>query len=151
MHCKLANNTQVTKMSLVYGCVAAILIAISLAIAHTALLSLSPLDNPLPVILPSPPPASGAFSPNFLLLGTTKIGQHLLPQPEDVAVDSLGQIYVSCADGWIKRIDPSTHLVQNWTLIDGGRPVGLAIGLHDELLVCEPAMVPPNSSTSSCN
>ena len=56
----------------------------------------SVLNNPLPTLLPFPPPKlEGVYAPNILLHSISKIGEGLLLQPEDLAFDA--------RDGWIKK------------------------------------------------
>lgn len=103
----------------------------------------SVIDDPLPTLLPFPPKLEGVFAPNTLLQGISKIGEGLLPGPEDLAFDAkTGLMYAACGDGWIKRIT-ITHVldgnykVENWRYV-GGRPLGIVMGNHGELLVCDP-------------
>ena len=100
-----------------------------------------------PLILPSPPPLVGPFAPNSLLRHhVRRIGDGLIPMPEDMAAlaDASGSLflYAACQDGWIKRVNPSSGEVEDWVHIgEGARPLGVAAGLHGELIVCEPEMV----------
>lgn len=56
--------------------------------------------------------------------------------PEDVVVDSEGQIYTGLADGRILRISPDGSRIE--AVADtGGRPLGLELLGADELLVCD--------------
>eukprot|EP01018_Ginkgo_biloba_P026520 Gb_28924 [translate_table: standard] len=95
--------------------------------------------DPWPTLLPFPPPRlQGIYAPNTALHGIEKIGEGLLPGPEDLAIDSKnGYLYTGCGDGWIKRVSVADGKVENWTYV-GGRPLGLVMGNHGELLVCEP-------------
>eukprot|EP01018_Ginkgo_biloba_P016517 Gb_04243 [translate_table: standard] len=105
-----------------------------------ALLRTSPID-PLYIDLPDPPPRVGVYAYNTRLQDAIKLGAGLLPGPEDLAVDVQGRLYTGCSDGWIKRIsfikNSEDIKVENWTYV-GGHPLGVALGLHGELLVCEP-------------
>ena len=100
-----------------------------------------------PLNLPSPPPLVGPFAPNSLLRHhVRRIGDGLIPMPEDMAAiaDASGSLflYAACQDGWIKRVDPSSGEVEDWVHIgEGARPLGVAAGLHGELIVCEPNLV----------
>eukprot|EP01018_Ginkgo_biloba_P016515 Gb_04245 [translate_table: standard] len=100
----------------------------------------SPFD-PLGIDLPDSPPRVGVYAYNAKLQDAIKLGAGLLPRAEDLAVDVQGKLYTGCSDGWIKRIsfiqNSEDIRVENWTYV-GGRPLGVAFGLHGELLVCEP-------------
>ena len=98
-------------------------------------------NYPAVLILPPPPPLVGPWKPNLILRNSVKrIGDGILPKPEDVvALDD--EIFVGCEDGWIKRVNGSFGTVHNWTHIEGGRPLGLAAGLHHELIVCDSYLV----------
>uniref|UniRef100_A0A0D6QRV5 Strictosidine synthase conserved region domain-containing protein n=1 Tax=Araucaria cunninghamii TaxID=56994 RepID=A0A0D6QRV5_ARACU len=116
------------------------ILCIATAASWKALLSISPID-PLPIELPPPPQRVGVFSHNDKLRSGFKLALGLVRGPEDLAVDSEGNLYTACADGWVKKIsfinDFDVH-VENWTYV-GGRPLGVTLGIHGELLVCEPA------------
>ncbi|KAM2099507.1 hypothetical protein FF1_026802 [Malus domestica] len=76
------------------------------------------------------------------LRGAKRVGYGVLLGPEDVAYDKRsGIIYTGCADGWMKRIkrnesENPEFAVENW-VNTGGRPLGLAFGHHDEVLVAD--------------
>ncbi|KAF5197871.1 Strictosidine synthase [Thalictrum thalictroides] len=70
-----------------------------------------------------------------------RIGDGLLPGPEDLLYDSESKvIYTSCDDGWIRRVtvteSASEATVNNWVHV-GGRPLGLAFGPDKEVIVAE--------------
>ncbi|XP_068646533.1 protein STRICTOSIDINE SYNTHASE-LIKE 5-like [Aristolochia californica] len=74
-----------------------------------------------------------------LLLGSEKLGEGLLPGPEDLAYDAeAGVVYTGCKDGWVKRVSigESPAKVENWVYV-GGRPLGVAIGPDGQLVVAE--------------
>ncbi|OVA03005.1 Strictosidine synthase [Macleaya cordata] len=80
-----------------------------------------------------------------LLNVSERVGDGLLPGPEDLAYDAeSGFIYTGCDDGWIKRVKLNTdesggadHVkVENWVYV-GGRPLGLAFGPDKQLVVAE--------------
>jgi hypothetical protein len=122
--------------------VVAAVLCIALAAGWKALLRTSPID-PASIDLPHPPQRLGVFAHNNRLQNAHKLGSGLISNPEDLAVDSQGRLYTGSGDGWIKRIsfvDNLDVLVENWTYV-GGRPLGLAFGIHGELLVCEPSQV----------
>nr|GMC59816.1 protein STRICTOSIDINE SYNTHASE-LIKE 6-like [Ipomoea batatas] len=80
-----------------------------------------------------------------LLHGSEKIGVGRLSGPEDIAYDpKTGVIYTGCMDGWIKRVtvnesSPADSAVEDW-VNTGGRPLGLAHGLHGEVIVADADM-----------
>jgi sugar lactone lactonase YvrE len=65
-----------------------------------------------------------------------------LPACEDILYDKkLGVIFTGCGDGWIKKVHirnpkSSDIKIENW-VNTGGRPLGLARGLHGELIVAD--------------
>ncbi|CAH2064388.1 unnamed protein product [Thlaspi arvense] len=75
------------------------------------------------------------------LTGAEFIGVGLLKSPEDIAYhrDS-GLIYTGCADGWVKRVkvleSANDSVVEDWVKT-GGRPLGIAFGLHGEVIVAD--------------
>ncbi|ESQ45367.1 hypothetical protein EUTSA_v10010472mg [Eutrema salsugineum] len=99
---------------------------------------------------PAPLPAEAlAYSTNSippllndgLLTGAEFIGAGLLNNPEDIAYhrDS-GLIYTGCVDGWVKRVkvldSANDSVVEDW-VNTGGRPLGIAFGLHGEVIVAD--------------
>ncbi|XP_068646384.1 protein STRICTOSIDINE SYNTHASE-LIKE 5-like [Aristolochia californica] len=75
-----------------------------------------------------------------LLLGSERVGEGLLPGPEDLAYDAeAGVVYTGCTDGWVKRVSigESPAKVENWVYV-GGRPLGVTIGGEGQLVVAEP-------------
>ncbi|XP_010426698.1 PREDICTED: protein STRICTOSIDINE SYNTHASE-LIKE 6-like [Camelina sativa] len=76
-----------------------------------------------------------------LLTGAEFIGVGLLNSPEDIAyhVDS-GLIYTGCVDGWVKRVkvaeSVNDSVVEDW-VNTGGRPLGIAFGIHGEVIVAD--------------
>ncbi|XP_048601888.1 protein STRICTOSIDINE SYNTHASE-LIKE 5-like [Brassica napus] len=76
-----------------------------------------------------------------LLTGAEFIGVGLLNKPEDIAYDrDSGLIYTGCVDGWVKRVkvieSANDSVVEDW-VNTGGRPLGLAFGLHGEVIVAD--------------
>uniref|UniRef100_A0A2N9EI64 Strictosidine synthase conserved region domain-containing protein n=1 Tax=Fagus sylvatica TaxID=28930 RepID=A0A2N9EI64_FAGSY len=70
------------------------------------------------------------------------VGVGNLIGPEDLAYDTKsGVIYTGCADGWINRVtvndSVSDSVVEKW-INTGGRPLGIAIGHNNELIVADP-------------
>lgn len=78
---------------------------------------------------------------NQFLTGAEFIGAGLLNSPEDIAYhrDS-GLIYTGCVDGWVKRVQAfesaNDSVVEDW-VNTGSRPLGLAFGLHGEVIVAD--------------
>ncbi|KAL3619961.1 Strictosidine synthase [Castilleja foliolosa] len=78
-----------------------------------------------------------------MLRGSEKIGNGQLSAPEDIAYDpKTGVIYTGCQDGWVSRVDISNGsgsgsvVVEKW-VNTGGRPLGIAHGLHGEVIVAD--------------
>lgn len=73
------------------------------------------------------------------------VGLTLLEGPEDVAYHSSSKlIYTGCGDGWIKRVTVNElgvdTVVKKW-VNTGGRPLGIAFGHHNEVIVADPQKV----------
>lgn len=112
-------------------------------LASIALYRLDPFDpSPLPAdslvysTTSIPPLVNGK-----LLTGAEFIGVGLLNKPEDIAYDrDSGLIYTGCVDGWVKRVkaldSANDSVVEDW-VNTGGRPLGLAFGLHGEVIVAD--------------
>ncbi|KAJ8449061.1 hypothetical protein Cgig2_004116 [Carnegiea gigantea] len=76
-----------------------------------------------------------------LLHGSEFIGSGQMLGPEDIAFEpESGVIYTGCADGWVKRVkvndSVSDSVVENW-VYTGGRPLGLVLGLNNEVIVAD--------------
>lgn len=76
-----------------------------------------------------------------MLQGAEYLGAGKLSGPEDFAYDSRSQvIYTGTVDGWIKRVwlndSGSETVVEDW-VNTGGRPLGLALGLNQEIIVAD--------------
>ncbi|XP_038974039.1 protein STRICTOSIDINE SYNTHASE-LIKE 5-like [Phoenix dactylifera] len=68
-----------------------------------------------------------------------RIGEGLLPGPEDLAYDAeKGYLYTGCSDGWIRRVGlkDAELKVEDWAFI-GGRPLGLAMAPGGSLVVAD--------------
>ncbi|KZV41751.1 hypothetical protein F511_22163 [Dorcoceras hygrometricum] len=80
------------------------------------------------------------FVPNrntHMLRGSERLGEGRLQAPEDVAFDpNTGLLYTGCEDGWVYRVSLNGSLVEKW-VYTGGRPLGIAHGLHGELIVAD--------------
>lgn len=94
--------------------------------------------DPAPIsLLSSPPMRDGIYAPNEKLDKAEKIGLGLVHGPEDFALDrEKKSFFTGCEDGWIKRVWFDEGRVENWTFV-GGRPLGVALGTNEELIVCE--------------
>lgn len=87
------------------------------------------------------PPLAAPKQNTRFLLGSEKIGHGVLHSPEDIAFDpDTGVIYTGGEDGWISRITPGPSAadtaVEKW-VNTGGRPLGIAHGLHGEVIVAD--------------
>ena len=76
-----------------------------------------------------------------MLRGSEKIGTGLLLAPEDIVYDPESRlIYTGCVDGWVKRVTVNESVddtvVENW-VNTGGRPLGLALGRDNELIIAD--------------
>ena len=76
-----------------------------------------------------------------LLYGSEFIGSGQVVGPEDIAFEpESGVIYTGCADGWVKRVkvsdSVSDSVVEDW-VNTGGRPLGLVLGLNNEVIVAD--------------
>lgn len=76
-----------------------------------------------------------------MLQGAERLADGLLAGPEDLVSDANGHfLYTGCADGWVKRLRLSEAVasvsVENWTYV-AGRPIGLAIGADNQLIVAD--------------
>lgn len=72
-----------------------------------------------------------------MLEGSEKVGAGLLAGPEDIAYDPGSQvIYTGCGDGRIVRVRVNDSTVENW-VNTGGRPLGLALGPNNEIIVAD--------------
>jgi DNA-binding beta-propeller fold protein YncE len=78
---------------------------------------------------------------NRMLKGSELVGVGDLKGPEDVAYEpKSGVIYTGCADGWIKRVtvnDSVSHSVVEKWVNTGGRPLGIAFGRNNEVIVAD--------------
>ncbi|KAM7265489.1 hypothetical protein ACFE04_003172 [Oxalis oulophora] len=92
------------------------------------------------------PQASSSYrltSNDHALVGATYVGVGELQGPEDIAYDKkTGIIYTGCGDGFIKKVyigkskSSNTDNVESW-VNTGGRPLGVALGCHNELIVAD--------------
>lgn len=85
----------------------------------------------------SRPPATAPRVNSRMLDGSERVGEGKLTGPEDIAFDPKSRmIYVGCYNGWIKRVRINDSAVEDW-VNTGGRPLGLVLGQHDELVVAD--------------
>ncbi|KAL1199760.1 Protein STRICTOSIDINE SYNTHASE-LIKE 6 [Cardamine amara subsp. amara] len=75
------------------------------------------------------------------LTGAEFIGVGLLNSPEDIAYhQDSGLIYTGCVDGWVKRVSvydsANDSVIEDW-VNTGGRPLGIAFGIHGEVIVAD--------------
>ncbi|KAF3440859.1 hypothetical protein FNV43_RR19145 [Rhamnella rubrinervis] len=116
-----------------------VIVPVSAALVLYQLDSFDPA--PLPVHELVGPVATSPKRNERLLHGSELVGVGSLLAPEDVAYDSKsGLIYTGCMDGWIKRVtvneSATESLVENW-VNTGGRPLGLAHGLNNQVIVAD--------------
>ncbi|XP_042038003.1 protein STRICTOSIDINE SYNTHASE-LIKE 5-like isoform X1 [Salvia splendens] len=76
-----------------------------------------------------------------MLSGSERIGEGELVSPEDIAYDpQTGLIYTGGEDGWISKVafkdSAAQSVVEKW-VNTGGRPLGIAHGLHGEVIVAD--------------
>lgn len=85
---------------------------------------------------PQAPALDGPYAPNDQLAAVTRIGEGAGEGPEDVAIDSAGNIYVGYVDGRIVRFD---NTGKNPTVIANtdGRPFGLDFDPNGNLIVAD--------------
>ncbi|KAF8377716.1 hypothetical protein HHK36_031100 [Tetracentron sinense] len=132
-----AASTTRSSSSLLHGLLLLVVTPVAIAVLLYRLDDFDPA--PLPIQrLPSMvvPKLNGR-----MLQGSEILGHGLLPGPEDLAYDAeSGVIYTGCADGWIKRVkvteSAADATVENWVHV-GGRPLGLVLGLDNQLLVAD--------------
>ncbi|KAL3621667.1 Strictosidine synthase [Castilleja foliolosa] len=119
------------------------LISILVVIAAVVFYQLDSFDPaPYPDHEPRPP----LFVPSLnthMLRGSEKIGNGQLSAPEDIAYDPrTGVICTGCQDGWVNRViipkrsGNGSVVVEKW-VNTGGRPLGIAHGLHSEVIVAD--------------
>lgn len=79
---------------------------------------------------------SGDFSPNDALsqLEFIRISEDF--GPEDLAIDSKGNIYASLHSGHIGRFEPTKNKLEPW-VNTGGRPLGIEFDAEDNLIVAD--------------
>ncbi|WOL10762.1 protein STRICTOSIDINE SYNTHASE-LIKE 4-like [Canna indica] len=74
-----------------------------------------------------------------ILAISDRLGEGLLPGPEDLAYDEAsGFLYTGCYDGWIRRVNlrEEEAKVEDWAFV-GGRPLGVVFAPGGDLVVAE--------------
>ncbi|OWM68285.1 hypothetical protein CDL15_Pgr004767 [Punica granatum] len=98
--------------------------------------SLDPAELPLHELTDRPPVVAQRVN-SHMLDGSERLGEPKLPGPEDIAYDpESGIIYTGCADGWVRRVRLNDSTVEEW-VNTGGRPLGLVLGPHKEVIVTD--------------
>ncbi|XP_043713634.1 protein STRICTOSIDINE SYNTHASE-LIKE 4-like [Telopea speciosissima] len=120
---------------------------VAVAVLLYRLAEFDPASLPEHVLSRSPPIVPPSHYGRVLELAD-RIGEGLLPGPEDFAYDAeTGLLYTGCSDGWIRRFHVTdsaeekekakTQLeIENWAFT-GGRPLGLAFGPDKQLIVAD--------------
>ncbi|KAJ4845789.1 hypothetical protein Tsubulata_041454 [Turnera subulata] len=96
---------------------------------------------PLPIHELTQPPLTAPSKNGRMLQGSEYVGAGKLKGPEDIAYDAKsGLIYATCGDGWIKRVTHNESVVdsvvESW-VNTGGRPLGIVLGHHGEVIVAD--------------
>ncbi|XWS45631.1 hypothetical protein CRYUN_Cryun15aG0153000 [Craigia yunnanensis] len=96
---------------------------------------------PMPLHELSQPPEPAVLRNERMLEGAKLLGVGKFQGPEDILYDSRSEIiYTGSGDGWIQRVwlneSASDTVVENW-VSTGGRPLGLALGLNNEIIVAD--------------
>ncbi|MEW5871656.1 MAG: SMP-30/gluconolactonase/LRE family protein [Chloroflexota bacterium] len=85
---------------------------------------------------PSAPASTGVYEPNQLLQGTERFGDGNCLGPEDIAIDSKGELYSGMRDGRIMRLKIDSGSAQ--LFVDtGGSPSGMAFDANGNLIVAD--------------
>ncbi|OMO83469.1 Six-bladed beta-propeller, TolB-like protein [Corchorus olitorius] len=82
-------------------------------------------------------PISALLRNDHMLQGAEFVGAGKLLGPEDIAYDSESHlIFTGCEDGWIKRVRLNDSTVES-VVNTNGRPLGVALGLNNEIIVAD--------------
>lgn len=99
---------------------------------------------PFPATVLNSPASSAAEEEHQAVLGggSERLGDGLLPGPEDLVYDEKeGFLYTGCRDGWVRRFRPAAAsndvVVENWFHV-GGRPLGVSLSPDGTIVVAEP-------------
>eukprot|EP00268_Persea_americana_P036798 TRINITY_DN3632_c0_g1_i1.p1 TRINITY_DN3632_c0_g1~~TRINITY_DN3632_c0_g1_i1.p1 ORF type:complete len:411 (-),score=71.43 TRINITY_DN3632_c0_g1_i1:419-1585(-) len=141
---KTSSHTKTTPPPSPYGTtlLARLLVVVVGPVVLAVLLFRADRFDPAPI--PDHSPWSSRAVPmsnRHILAVSERLGDGLLPGPEDLAYDAdEGVIYTGCVDGWIKKVavagEEATVTVENWAYV-GGRPLGVALGVDKQLIVAE--------------
>ncbi|KAM3403125.1 hypothetical protein ACQJBY_006717 [Aegilops geniculata] len=72
-----------------------------------------------------------------VLAASERVGEGLLPGPEDLAYDAAGGwLYTGCADGWVRRVSVPGGDVEDWAST-GGRPLGVVLAGDGGIVVAD--------------
>ncbi|XP_007046542.2 PREDICTED: protein STRICTOSIDINE SYNTHASE-LIKE 5 [Theobroma cacao] len=92
---------------------------------------------PIPIHELAQAPIAASLRNDRMLQGAELVGAGKLQGPEDIAYDSKSRlIYTGCLDGWIKRVRLNDSTVVN-LVNTNGRPLGVALGHNDEIIVAD--------------
>ncbi|XVF62272.1 hypothetical protein PTKIN_Ptkin08bG0204200 [Pterospermum kingtungense] len=92
---------------------------------------------PIPIHQLGQAPMVVSLRNDHMLQGAEFVGGGKVQGPEDIAYDPESRvIYTSCEDGWIKRVRLNDSAVEN-LVNTHGRPLGLVLGHHDEVIVAD--------------
>ena len=84
---------------------------------------------------PEPPPLDGIWHPNEMLQQSSLLGKGEITGPEDVDVDSQGNVYAGLEDGTIIKTTKNDKI--NIFSNTHGRPLGLHFDAEDNLIVAD--------------
>lgn len=84
---------------------------------------------------PAQPKMEGVLAPNKLLQKTEVLGKDGFLEAEDIVVDKAGNVYGSCVDGKIRRMDKAGKV--SVFADTGGRPLGMGFGADGTLYVAD--------------
>ncbi|MQL79965.1 hypothetical protein Taro_012409 [Colocasia esculenta] len=87
--------------------------------------------SPEPLLVPR-----SDFTPNNILQSVDRLGEGILPGPEDIAVDGDGVLYTATRDGWIKRMHRNGTW-EEWKSTGTHGLLGVATSMAGGLLVCD--------------
>ncbi|VYS60068.1 unnamed protein product [Arabidopsis thaliana] len=117
-----------------------IIVPLLISITLYQLDTFDPAHHPADSLISSTASIPPLINERFLT-GAEFIGVGLLNSPEDIAYhEDSGFIYTGCVDGWVKRVKVAESV--NDSLVEdlvntGGRPLGIAFGIHGEVIVAD--------------
>ncbi|XP_004288991.1 PREDICTED: protein STRICTOSIDINE SYNTHASE-LIKE 4-like [Fragaria vesca subsp. vesca] len=89
-----------------------------------------------PVSLELPPPSSSSLPQNHILQRVIKLGDGVLPKPEDIALDKEGTLYTATRDGWLKRLHRD-GIWEDWKKLNSHTLLGITITNDGDLVACD--------------